>query len=204
MPAKFSETETSAKHGEILNAVSPVFAFKGYEGTTVKDLEQATGLTRGGIFFHFPSKRDLYLASIEHSCMGGHGIVRAAALGAATAEEAMMVIFDAITTWYADHPEAPQFYQQIAARRDAEPDIADLDRRLSADIDAFVADSARELQATGILGAHVDTEAAAQVMHAVMDRVSENARSMSSEDAEEMARRVFRTMVEGIAPRAAD
>lgn len=201
MPAKFSDTETIAKRDQILNAVSPVFASKGYEGTTVRDLEQVTGLTRGGIFFYFPSKRDIYLAAIEHSCSQGRGFVRAAALAAPTAEEAMMAVFKAITTWYAEHPEAPQFYQQMAARAGAEPDIADLDQRLSADIDAFITDSARRLQEKGIIGAHVDTEAAAQVMHAVMDRVAANARGMAWEDAEPMARRVMHTMVAGIEPR---
>jgi len=40
----------------ILEKAAPVFNKKGFEGTSLADLEEATGLTRGALYGHFPDK----------------------------------------------------------------------------------------------------------------------------------------------------
>jgi AcrR family transcriptional regulator len=55
----------SARRTEILDAARATFAKFGYEGATVRELEQATGRSRGAIFHHFPDKDALFLALAE-------------------------------------------------------------------------------------------------------------------------------------------
>ena len=51
----------------ILDAAETVFAERGYTAASLNEIIRASGLTKGGFYFHFPSKRDLALAVVvEH------------------------------------------------------------------------------------------------------------------------------------------
>lgn len=57
-----SESELSRRRSEILEGARHCFAEYGYEGATVRRLEEATGKSRGAIFHHFGDKENLFLA----------------------------------------------------------------------------------------------------------------------------------------------
>lgn len=48
-----------ATRQKILRAAAEVFASRGYAGASMSDLLAGTGVTKGGLYFHFPSKEDL-------------------------------------------------------------------------------------------------------------------------------------------------
>ena len=60
-----SQDQLDARRQEILAAARACFARYGYEGATVRRLEEATGLSRGAIFHHFRDKESLFLAVAE-------------------------------------------------------------------------------------------------------------------------------------------
>lgn len=60
-----SEEELSRRRAEILDGARECFARYGYEGATVRRLEEATGKSRGAIFHHFGDKESLFLALAE-------------------------------------------------------------------------------------------------------------------------------------------
>jgi len=49
----------------IIEKVTPIFNKKGYEGTSMKDITDATGLTKGAIYGNFKSKEDLALTAFN-------------------------------------------------------------------------------------------------------------------------------------------
>ncbi|MDI9930976.1 helix-turn-helix domain-containing protein [Rhodococcus sp. IEGM 1354] len=59
---KVSEDHLAARRSEILDGARKCFGEFGYEGATVRRLEEATGLSRGAIFHHFKDKDGLFLA----------------------------------------------------------------------------------------------------------------------------------------------
>jgi AcrR family transcriptional regulator len=59
---RVSQHHLDARRRQILDAARSCFARYGYEGATVRRLEQATGLSRGAIFHHFDDKESLFLA----------------------------------------------------------------------------------------------------------------------------------------------
>ncbi|AVM00666.1 TetR family transcriptional regulator [Gordonia iterans] len=59
---KVSDDRLAARRREILDGARHCFAEYGYDGATVKRLEEATGLSRGAIFHHFKDKEALFLA----------------------------------------------------------------------------------------------------------------------------------------------
>ena len=52
---------------EILDAAMRCYSKKGYHATTMDDITRESGLTKGGIYWHFKSKRELYIEMLrEH------------------------------------------------------------------------------------------------------------------------------------------
>lgn len=49
----------------ILNAAAQEFTRLGVRGASVAHIGQQAGVTKGGVYFHFPSKEDLFLAVID-------------------------------------------------------------------------------------------------------------------------------------------
>src|SRR5262245_1216387 len=69
-PPRRSEKPPRRLSGEqrreaILDAALPVFATKGFAGTTTRDLAKAAGVTEPVLYRHFPSKADLFLAVLR-------------------------------------------------------------------------------------------------------------------------------------------
>jgi TetR/AcrR family transcriptional regulator, transcriptional repressor for nem operon len=51
----------------VIEQAAPVFNQRGYWGSSLRDLMDATGLEKGGIYNHFRSKDDLAAAAFEHN-----------------------------------------------------------------------------------------------------------------------------------------
>jgi len=71
-----------ARRREILAGARACFARYGYEGATVRRLEEETGLSRGAIFHHFRDKESLFFAVAEDDAaamvatVAEHGLVQ--------------------------------------------------------------------------------------------------------------------------------
>jgi AcrR family transcriptional regulator len=49
----------------ILEAAEAVFADNGYHDALVDDIGKRTSMSKGGLYFHFPSKEDLFFAVMD-------------------------------------------------------------------------------------------------------------------------------------------
>ena len=58
---KVTEEHLEARRAEIVDGARRAFAKYGYDGATVKRLEEATGLSRGAIFHYFDNKKELFV-----------------------------------------------------------------------------------------------------------------------------------------------
>jgi AcrR family transcriptional regulator len=50
---------------EILDAAARCFARKGYDATKLDDIAAEAGITKGGIYWHFDSKREIFLSLMD-------------------------------------------------------------------------------------------------------------------------------------------
>ncbi len=79
---RVSPDHLRARRRQILDGARTSFARHGYEGATVRVLEEATGLSRGAIFHHFPDKDALFLALADDDAramldtVAEHGLVQ--------------------------------------------------------------------------------------------------------------------------------
>jgi AcrR family transcriptional regulator len=53
---------------QILDVASAIFARKGYQGTTTREIAEEAGINEALLFRHFPSKENLYWTLIEELC----------------------------------------------------------------------------------------------------------------------------------------
>lgn len=51
----------------IIEKAAPIFNTKGYAGTYLSDLTEATGLTKGGLYFNFENKDEIALAAFDYN-----------------------------------------------------------------------------------------------------------------------------------------
>ena len=65
MPARLSATD---RRQQILKVASGLFARKGYQGTTTREIAEEAGVNEALLFRHFPSKENLYWTMIEELC----------------------------------------------------------------------------------------------------------------------------------------
>jgi TetR/AcrR family transcriptional regulator, transcriptional repressor of aconitase len=66
---RVSQDHLDARRRQILDGARSCFARHGYEGATVRRLEETTGLSRGAIFHHFRDKESLFLALAEDDAL---------------------------------------------------------------------------------------------------------------------------------------
>lgn len=59
-----------ARKEAIVEAVQDIFAEKGFDGTTIKELAQVAGVSEALLYKHFPSKESLYAAMLDACAKG--------------------------------------------------------------------------------------------------------------------------------------
>ena len=53
------------RHERILDAATRVFSAKGYHGTLVDEIASEADTSKGGVYFHFPTKQAIFLALLD-------------------------------------------------------------------------------------------------------------------------------------------
>ncbi|KAA2245434.1 TetR/AcrR family transcriptional regulator [Chitinophaga agrisoli] len=78
----------------IIEKTAPVFNRKGFAGTSLTDLTDATGLTKGSIYGNFANKDEVALAVFEHNRQKVEQIVKAEMSKYTTVREQLLVYVD--------------------------------------------------------------------------------------------------------------
>ncbi|UWZ38484.1 TetR/AcrR family transcriptional regulator [Dactylosporangium roseum] len=185
---RVSQDQLDARRKEILAGARTCFARHGYEGATVRRLEEEIGLSRGAIFHHFRDKDSLFLAVAEDDAatmvatVAEHGLVQvmrdllARAADSGTEPE--------LTGWLGSQLEVsrrlrtdPEFAKRWAARSEAvaEATRERLQRQLEAgvlraDVPIGVLAQFLELAYDGLV-LHLATGRPVQDLEAVLDLV---------------------------------
>jgi len=79
-----SRLDSDERHKAIVAAALPLFARKGFAGTTTRELAQAAHISEALLFKHFPRKLDLYGEILRLGCEGDPALERLAALEPST------------------------------------------------------------------------------------------------------------------------
>ena len=85
--------DSDERRKAIVAAAVPLFAHKGFAGTTTKELAEAAGISEALLFRHFPSKKLLYGEILRLGCEGDPALERLATLEPSSATLVHMTTF---------------------------------------------------------------------------------------------------------------
>jgi AcrR family transcriptional regulator len=88
-----SRLDSDERRKAIVAAAVPLFARKGFAGTTTRELAEAAGISEALLFKHFPSKQLLYREILRLGCEGDPALEKLAMLQPSTATLVCMVRF---------------------------------------------------------------------------------------------------------------
>jgi AcrR family transcriptional regulator len=91
---------------QILEVAAKAFAERGYDGTSLNDLIRDAGVTKGGFYFHFPSKEHLALEVLRDKRERWAGRVMAATMRYPRAIDQLRAIPTALCELYQQDPSA--------------------------------------------------------------------------------------------------
>jgi len=78
----------------IVEKTAPIFNKKGYAGTSISDMTEATGLTKGSIYGNFTNKDEVALAAFDHNLKTVSGHIRTEMERKKTIREKLLVYVD--------------------------------------------------------------------------------------------------------------
>lgn len=100
----------NARHGSaavrrsLLDAAAALFAERGYGGTNLRDVADALGMSRTGLYHHFPSKEKMLEAIVEEVTLSSERQLDAMIADAGQDfEQALRSLVRATTLWILDH-----------------------------------------------------------------------------------------------------
>jgi TetR/AcrR family transcriptional regulator, transcriptional repressor of aconitase len=167
---RVSQDQLDARRREILAGARTCFARHGYEGATVRRLEDEIGLSRGAIFHHFRDKESLFLAVAEDDAaamvatVAEHGLVQVMRdlLGRATEQATDATGEPEMAGWLGTQLEVsrrlrtdPEFAKRWAARSEA--------------ISAATRERLNRQREAGVLRAEVPVDVLAQFLELAYD-----------------------------------
>jgi TetR/AcrR family transcriptional regulator, transcriptional repressor of aconitase len=159
---RVSQDQLDARRRQILAGARASFARHGYEGATVRRLEEETGLSRGAIFHHFRDKESLFLAVAEDD---------AAEMVRTVAEHGLVQVMRDLLA-RADEPEQAGWLGtqlEVSRRLRTDPEFA---KRWAARADAIAAATRERLvrqRDAGVLRADVPVPVLAQFLELAYD-----------------------------------
>jgi AcrR family transcriptional regulator len=173
---RVSQDQLDARRRQILSGARICFARHGYEGATVRRLEEEIGLSRGAIFHHFRDKESLFLAVAEDDAaamvatVAEHGLVqvmrdllaRAAADRVGTDPVAEPAAEPVVTGWLGTQLE-------VSRRLRTDPEFAKRWSARSEAISAATRDRLNRQREAGVLRADVPADVLAQFLELAYD-----------------------------------
>ena len=89
-----------ARKEAIVEAVQDIFAEKGFDGVTIKELAQAAGVSEALLYKHFPSKESLYAAMLDACAKGPTFAEASRILGLASSTSTLVVMVHFMISHY--------------------------------------------------------------------------------------------------------
>ena len=147
----------------ILEVAAEAFANRGYAGTSVNDVLKASGVTKGGFYFHFPSKEALALAALRHKQEQWAGTVMASVLRRPRAVEQLQAMVAALCDLHEQDRSCRAISRLCTELGDEHPELRpQLGTQLTTWMD-MVAAVIRKGQDEGEIRPEVEPEVAAEI-----------------------------------------
>ena len=76
VPTMTKHQPEAKRRDQILEAARKLFVERGYVATKMSDIAELAGLSKGGVYFHFVSKEEVFAALVEDEFQRSMGIIQ--------------------------------------------------------------------------------------------------------------------------------
>ncbi|MEM1025453.1 MAG: TetR/AcrR family transcriptional regulator [Myxococcota bacterium] len=158
-----------ARREQILKAARLCFIENGYHPTRMDDIARAADLSKGGVYFHFKSKADVFASLVEAEYAKSIGFLRRVMEAKTSIAEKMQFIGRHYLEYFEAAPEAPRFFivmGEMALRDEAlAARLLEMQRSFIDTVHQLLDEGAR----AGIVRDRVDTLVVAAMLKALLD-----------------------------------
>ena len=162
MPNMNKKTDQDTRQA-IVDASMSLFARRGYHGTSVAQIAEATGLTKGALYWYFKGKEDLFLTVLERIKENWHNTIMSRVEASDGVIEKLSELFDATSEMVASNNN-PYSMHLFLASAGAQPEMQEFEDAIKAAYAGYVkilADTLRKGQEDGEIRRDVAAESAA-------------------------------------------
>jgi AcrR family transcriptional regulator len=138
-----------------------LFSDGSYRGTTTAEIARAAGVSEPILYRHFASKRDLYLAALDHVCGTMRAAWQKALADAPNVREAFELIGRSHVSVHDCKFQMAELWVQALGEAAEDPDLRKHLRRQMREVHDFMAGLIRQGQEEGSLSADRDADAEA-------------------------------------------
>jgi AcrR family transcriptional regulator len=145
----------------LIDTAIRVFSDGSYRGTTTAEIARAAGISEPILYRHFASKRDLYLAALDHVWGNMRAVWEAALADSANVREAFEAIGRSHVSVHDCKFQMAELWVQALSEATEDPELRKHLRTHMREVHDFIADVIRRGQAQGVLNAsrNPDSEA---------------------------------------------
>jgi AcrR family transcriptional regulator len=99
-----------ARRDQILAAARSCFIDRGYHPTRMEDIASTAGLSKGGVYFHFQSKQEVFDALVHEEYERSMAVLRSVSDMQAPVAEKMQILGKHYLEYFSSAPDAPRFF----------------------------------------------------------------------------------------------
>ncbi|RJP24238.1 MAG: TetR/AcrR family transcriptional regulator [Candidatus Abyssobacteria bacterium SURF_5] len=196
-----SENHDAGTKKSIIDASLSLFARRGYHGTSIAQIAEATGLTKGALYWYFKGgKEELFLTVLDTIKEKWHGAVMDKMESVGGAAEKLAQFFDATAEMVAADSN-PYSMHLFLISAGAQPEMKEFEEAIRAAYAGYVkmiADTIRSGQEDGEIARDLDAEAIAVGLIGCLEGIVLQARLHSpatvAAATAEMKRQFFRSL----------
>jgi AcrR family transcriptional regulator len=112
--AIMARPKNPALRAALLSAAAREFSARGFSAASLSAVAQQAGVTKGGVYFHFRSKEELFFAVLDEWCAGLRGALRPADDGGSGAAR-MRAAIASFLDYHFRNPQAASLLRVLAA-----------------------------------------------------------------------------------------
>lgn len=99
-----------ARRDQILSAARTCFVDRGFHPTRMEDIAATASLSKGGVYFHFQSKQEVFDALVQEEYDRSMAMLKMVAETTAPVAEKMQTLGKYYLEYFSSAPDAPRFF----------------------------------------------------------------------------------------------
>ncbi|HUU02543.1 MAG TPA: TetR/AcrR family transcriptional regulator [Myxococcota bacterium] len=158
------------RRGQILDAARKCFVEKGYFPTRMDDVARTAGLSKGGIYFHFDGKRQIFEALVRQEYEESAKVLRAMSVQPQSYREMFANLARHYLEFFSIRPDYPRFFMVMGEMAGRDESVREMLALLQKEYTGVIARIIQQGIDAGALKP-VDPEVTATLLKGIIDAI---------------------------------